>query len=232
MATNYDLTNTGPEVQGRLDQVPVTQQELEGEVQDRIDGDENLQNQINAIINDKAVVSLAATPSPIFVGEEKIITLNATTDTEATSIKIKKGDTEIASGSGFSLSGFDAITPSEAGDTTYTAEFTIAELQKVTRKNVVAVYPVYYGAGQVYGAAQEKASARISPAGTYNVTVLHEGDSVFFIIPATMSINKATMSGFEFPLQAPVNVTVDGVAYKSYQSGNTYNVGTLTIVIS
>jgi hypothetical protein len=47
-----------------------------------------------------------------------------------------------------------------------------------------------------------------------------------------MSINKATMSGFEFPLQAPVNVTVDGVAYKSYQSGNTYNDGTLTIVIS
>jgi hypothetical protein len=28
MAQNYDLQNTGPEVQERLDQVPVTKQEL------------------------------------------------------------------------------------------------------------------------------------------------------------------------------------------------------------
>ena len=39
MAQNYDLQNTGPEVQERLDQVPVTQQELTEEVQNRIDGD-------------------------------------------------------------------------------------------------------------------------------------------------------------------------------------------------
>lgn len=36
---NYDLNNTGPEVQERLDQVPVTQQELTEEVQNRIEGD-------------------------------------------------------------------------------------------------------------------------------------------------------------------------------------------------
>ena len=39
MAQNYDLQNTGPEVQERLDQVPVTQQELTEEVQNRIEGD-------------------------------------------------------------------------------------------------------------------------------------------------------------------------------------------------
>ena len=39
MAQNYDLNNTGPEVQERLDQVPVTQQELTEEVQNRIHGD-------------------------------------------------------------------------------------------------------------------------------------------------------------------------------------------------
>ena len=39
MAQNYDLNNTGPEVQERLDQVPVTQRELGEEVQNRIDGD-------------------------------------------------------------------------------------------------------------------------------------------------------------------------------------------------
>jgi hypothetical protein len=39
MAQNYDLNNTGPEVQERLDQVPVTQRELGEEVQNRIEGD-------------------------------------------------------------------------------------------------------------------------------------------------------------------------------------------------
>ena len=42
MAQNYDLNNTGPEVQERLDQVPVTQRDLETEVQSRIDGDANV----------------------------------------------------------------------------------------------------------------------------------------------------------------------------------------------
>lgn len=42
MAQNYDLQNTGTEVQGRLDQVPVTQQELQTEVQSRIEGDANV----------------------------------------------------------------------------------------------------------------------------------------------------------------------------------------------
>jgi hypothetical protein len=32
MATNYDLNNTGQEVQERLDQVPVTQQDLAAEI--------------------------------------------------------------------------------------------------------------------------------------------------------------------------------------------------------
>jgi len=49
MAQNYDLQNTGPEVQERLDQVMPNKDNLAQEVQDRQDGDANLQEQINTI---------------------------------------------------------------------------------------------------------------------------------------------------------------------------------------
>ena len=69
-------------------------------------------------------------------------------------------------------------------------------------------------------------------AGTYNINVAQNGSYVWFNVPSSMTIHGATMSGFEFPLEAPTNVTINGVAYKSYRSSNTYNAGTLTIVIS
>jgi hypothetical protein len=64
------------------------------------------------------------------------------------------------------------------------------------------------------------------------VTVEQNGQYVFFVVPATMSITKATLSGFDFPLDAPVSVTVEDVAYKSYRSSNTNDAGTYQIVIS
>jgi hypothetical protein len=96
----------------------------------------------------------------------------------------------------------------------------------------VGVYPIYYGAGATYTAATNKAPARTTPAGTYNVTVASNGQYVWFVVPATMTINKATKGGFDFPLEAPQNVTVEGVAYKAYRSSNTYDAGTEVITLS
>ena len=146
--------------------------------------------------------------------------------------KIKKGDTEIASGSGFSLHGSDTFTPTAAGNTTYTALFTIAGLQKTTTKNVVAVYPIRIGTGAAYVEGTALTTPKTSPAGTYNVVVAANENYVYFNVPATMTIHGATMSGFDFPLEAAENVTINGVSYKSYRSSNTYDAGTLTIVIS
>lgn len=198
---------------------------------------DNLQNQINAIVNDKAQVNLTVTPSHVFVGEVSDISLVASTNTEATSIKIKKGDTELATGEGMSLNGSDTITPTETGITTYMAEFIIAGLQKQATKNVVAVYPIMYGTGQEYEDATEEATPRSTPAGTYNITVADDGDYVFFVVPRTMNIASAKMNGFDFPLSEAVDITIgedeEEVEYKYYQSANTYDADTvLTIVIS
>lgn len=217
---------------GESELIGITQKKLTEEHEERIVAEGDLQDQIDAIVMSQAIVNLAATPSPVFVGEEAIINLTATTDTVATNIKIKKGGTEIATGSGSSLSGTDTITPDVAGNTTYTAEFTIAGLLKSTTKNVFAVYPIRTGSGSSYVDGTPLTTPKASPVGTYNVVVAQDGDYVFFNIPSSMTINNATMSGFNFPLDTPENVEIEGVTYKSYKSSNTYDAGTLTIVIS
>lgn len=194
---------------------------------------DNLQSQIDAIINDNAQVELSASPSCVFVGEENEISLVATTNTEATSIEITGGDIQTPiEGSGLRLVGSDALNWPDAGDIIYQAVFAIGVLRKIVTKKVALVYPIKYGAGQDYTDAAEQATPRTSPAGTYQVAVDNDGDYVFFVVPATMTINRATMGGFEFPLQAAQNEIIDGVEYKYYQSANTYNEGVLTIVIS
>ena len=130
---------------------------------------DSLQQQINEIVSGGATVNLTATPSPIFVGEESTIALNATTNKNASSIKIKKGDDELATGSGSSLSGSDTITPAADGNTTYTAEFIISGLQRSITRNVVAVYPIRIGSGAAYVEGTALTTPKTSPAGTYNV---------------------------------------------------------------
>lgn len=197
------------------------------------DGLQMSQAQINAIVLGGAItVSLSASPSPVFVGVQSNISLVASINTAATSISIKKGSTTIASGSGTSLSGSDQITPSAAGNTTYTADFMVGGATKTTTKSIVAVYPIRTGSGASYIEGTPLSTPKTSPAGTYNISVAENGSYVWFNVPSSMTINRATMGGFEFPLETPNNVTINGVAYKSYRSSNTYNAGTLTIVIS
>lgn len=191
------------------------------------------QAQINQlVIGGNITVNLTASPSPIFVGAERTISLSATCSASATSIAIKKGSTVLATGTGTSLSASDTITPDSAGNTSYTAEFTIGSIHKTASRSVTAVYPIRIGTGTEYVDGTPLTTPKTSPAGTYNVTVANDGEYVYFNVPSTMTINGATMGGFEFPLDAPVNKTINGVAYKSYGSSNTYDAETLTIVIS
>ena len=202
-----------------------------GKNQSEVNGD--LQDQINEIVGSSATVNLAASPSLILVGNESVeIALSATASKSASSIIIGKGMQIIASGSGISLSGTDTITPTEAGDIQYGSQFIIAGVTKTKSCIVTAVYPIRTGSGAAYVDGTPLTTPKTSPAGTYNITVANDGDYVYFNVPATMTIHGATMSGFTFPLEEPQSVTIGGVAYKSYRSSNTYDAGTLTIVIS
>lgn len=196
---------------------------------------DNLQAQIDAIVSDKATVSLTVSTGTFIVGE-RTFTLTANTNINAENIVIKQGDNIIATGSGKTVSQTITVTQATAGSIVYTAEFTFAGGNK--RSTTVTVYFVnklYVGSGADYtdviGDSYAQ-SARRSPAGTYNVTVAENAQYVFFVIPATMSINKATLSGFDFPLDAPVTETIDDVSYKIYRSSNTNDAGTYQIVIS
>ena len=196
---------------------------------------DNLQAQIDAIVSEKATVSLSVSPNTLIVGE-RTFTLTASTNTTAESIVIKHGSEIIISGSGKTLSRSITITQDTEANIAYTAEFTFAGGNKrTTTATVYFVNKVYIGSGAVYTDVttdSHAVSARRSPAGTYNVTVEQNGQYIFFVIPATMSITKATLSGFDFPLEAPVTETIDGVSYKVYRSSNTNDAGTYQIVIS
>ena len=195
-----------------------------------------LQDQIDDIISSQASVSIVATPSTILTTQENSISILASTNREASNIVITGGNIPSPIvGSGTSLSGNDSIPVSDnTDDITYNAVFTISGKNRSASCKVSRVYPIYYGSAASYSGIDNfyTASARKTPAGNYNVVVNNSEDYIYFIVPSTMNISKATMNGFDFPLQAPVSVTIEGVAYKYYKSSNTYDIGTLNIVIS
>jgi hypothetical protein len=198
--------------------------------------DSSLQGQINDIVASQTSISLSGSPSVIYAaksGQTVSLSSKITTIGTISSHKILKGTTIISSGTGSNLSGSDPST-NTTNDITYTTESIINGV-KVTKNSTVYVrYPIYFGAAATWDAINNdshKAPARTSPVGTYSITVSQNGHSVFFNVPSEMSITKATVSGFDMPFKPYVSKTIDGKAYKSYESANTYIKGTLNVVI-
>lgn len=195
----------------------------------------SLQTQIDAIVSGNTNVSLTANKSVIFAEVASAVILSATSNKSATLINIKKGSTVLETGSGTSLSTTDNFTPSGAGTITYQANFTILGFVKSTTRSISAVYPVRTGSGTSYVDGVASTTPKTSPVGTYNIVVSENEQYIYINVPAHMNYDikgKATMGGFDFPLENATDVTIGGVAYKSYRSSNTYNAGTWTIVIS
>ena len=199
---------------------------------------DDLQAQINAIVNDKATVTLTASPSVSFTNEGKTVTVTAKTDTTATDIDVWMEDELVAHGEGTQISVATEVDAGIATEITYIAEFTIAGLKKRTTAIHYVVDRIYFGSSADTPADTyitdefHVPTARRTPAGTYSVVVEQNEDYIWFAVPATMSISKATMSGLDFPLVSPTTITINNVSYKLYRSANTYDAGTLTIVIS
>ena len=213
-----------------------TKGEIDGKV-DTIEAESNaMKEQINSIIVSQTTMSFSASPSVIYAEESgQTISLSSRVTTIGTVTKhtIKRGETVISEGSGNQLSGTDNDTNTQS-NITYTAMSVINGVNITKTTTVYAKYPIYYGAADDWSAINveaNKAPAKMSPVGTYKINIAKDGQSVFFNVPSEMSINKATVSGFDMPFKDPVKQTVNGKEYKSYESANTYTAGTLTVVV-
>lgn len=198
-----------------------------------------LQNEIAVINADKATFSLSRTSgeSLYFVGETFTIKATATCSVSANTITIKCGNSTIASvQNAKTVTGSQAIDPTFSSEPTtinFTAEAVIGSVKKKASFSVGLVNPMYVGAGAVYTNVvndSHKQSIRTSASGTYNVTVASNGQHVFFVVPSSMTINKVTLSGFDFPLDAADTTSKSG--YKIYKSSNTYKAGAISLVVS
>ena len=198
--------------------------------------DSSLQGQINDIVASQTSISLSGSPSVIYAaksGQTVSLSSRITTIGTISTHKILKGSTTISSGTSQNLNGSDSDT-NTTSDITYKTEAVINGV-KVSKETTVYVrYPIYFGAAETWDVINNdshKAPARISPIGTYHITVSQNGHSVFFNVPSEMSITKATVSGFDMPFKPYVSKTIDGKAYKSYESANTYTTGAFDVVI-
>lgn len=181
-------------------------------------------SQINQLLVDKISVSLTANKRVHFANTQ--ITLTATCGEAATSIEIKDGSTVLTTGSGTTLS--YNVTPDS--NKTYKAVFTISGLTKEATVSTTLVNKIYYGAGSTYSdAVTERTDPSTSPAGTYTIVNAANGNSIFFVVPSTMTINSAKYGETGFPLKSPVSLDN---GYKYYESEYTYDSGTLKIILT
>lgn len=199
----------------------------------------NLQSQISAIEAEKATFTVKRTSgnSIYFVGEVIDAYIQADCSITADTITISQGGSTKNSTTNAKQCIYHerktAGTTTAPTTLTYTAKAVIGDVEKTASVSISVVNPMYVGAGAAYAdvvVAGCKQSARTSASGTYNVTVASDGQYVFFVVPNSMTINKVTLSGFDFPLLAADTTSKSG--YKIYKSANTYKAGTLTLVVS
>ena len=199
----------------------------------------DLQSQISAIQAEKATFTVKRTSGSAvyFVGAAIDANIQADCSIVADTITISQGGAE--KNSVTSVKQCIYHETKAAGATTapttltYTAKAVIGDVEKTASVSISVVNPMYVGAGAAYADVVTddcKQSARTSAGGTFSVTVASDGQYVFFVVPSSMTINKVTLSGFDFPLNAADTESKSG--YKIYKSANTYKAGTLALVVS
>lgn len=183
---------------------------------------------IAAAVGTVAEIEMTASKDVVLVGEATSVYVVVTPSVNASSIILKRNGTTVAQGAGASLPFSDILTAAEAGDVTYMAILTIGGIERTAEVIVKAVDPVYYGAGADESDIVTTATARLTPAGRYQVTAV-DGDNIFILVPFSMEVLFATMGGLEIPFDTVSGVVVGGKPYKCYKSSNVYEAGTYYI---
>lgn len=199
---------------------------------DIIDDELGLKQSIinKAVFGNAITVGFSASPATINVGSATNVIFTATsTKVEATSIVIKKDNDTLGEGSGSSLSATTAVNPTEDAGSEFKAEFAIGAMP---RSSTLRTIFFGFGGAEYSDDVLKKASLKAGVNGTYTVNVGTANSYVWFVVPSNMTISKSTKSGFDYPLEPFVNVTVGGAAYKAYRSINTYNAGNEVVSLS
>ncbi len=199
---------------------------------DIIDDELGLEQSVinKAVFGNAITVGFSASPTTINVGSSTDVIFTATsTKVEATSIVIKKDNDIFEEGSGSALSATAAVNPIDDAGSAFKAEFAIGGL---LRKSTLRTIFFGFGGAEYSNAVLMKASLKAGVGGTYTVNITAANSYVWFVVPSTMTINKATKSGFDYPLEHFVDVTIGDAAYRAYRTTNTYDVGTEVVVLS
>lgn len=198
--------------------------------------------EIDEIVAAQTPLNLSVSPTLIEAGATTNISVAATANLDnpnevCSHIQIFRGSTPVLEDSDVrSISGVDSYQPATNGTTKYKAVFNIRGNEKTKEVNVMAHFPIYYGAASgktLPDKANLTKTLKTSPAGSYNITVPSGGGFIFFMIPTYMNINNVKSAGFDVPMMA-VECSVEG--YKAYRNTNDQdapmNAGTYTFVVS
>lgn len=193
---------------------------------------EKLQQQINIINVGDMKITMSVSPSVIYKEVDTDIKVTARLDGGvADEISISEGSEILVKDTNVSEV---SVTVKESDAATYNALAVLFGLQVKGSAQLRAAYPCYAGAGAAYTDVFKdtyKLSPRVSMAGTYTINVPEEGDKVYFLVPQDIKINKVTLSGFDFPVSMSQQIVGDKI-YSVYASDNTYQAGSLTLVVS
>jgi len=225
---------------GNSDDVGITQKTLSeaiGNVHKAGDNFVSLQYQIDQIVSGGATLNLYASPTVVFVGVQRSISVTATSDTGASSIKIFKNGIEnpISSGSDRMLPAIDTVTPSTRGNIQYYAEFVISGLTKRYPEsendfvNVQAVDEIYTGAGATYGDTTMVEETSPHAAGSFNKQITTaDGDYLFIEVPDNFNLTSIKLvSTYETSLGF-TQIESTRAGYKAYKNNDARGAGTYT----
>lgn len=205
-------------------------EEFDAEKIDRENKDNELERTLQALVLG-AKASCVVSPNVIHKNTATEVSVTGSiSNVKATAISIEgdnyKNSTDEDTGS------FDTVFPIQTSkDITFIVKATYNGAIFPASAMLYAVDKIFYGAGTSASAATNVASPRRTPAGTYSLTT-QSGDYVWWSVPSSMSINKATLNGFNFPIKQDGTTSVDGVSYKIYKSENQYSASTMNIVVS
>lgn len=176
-----------------------------------------------------ADLSIEASKEVIQTGTSTSVMVTVRSTIEASAIILKRNGVVVMQGAGKSLQFNDVLEEALSGNVTYLAVLTIGGTERTTELLLPVVDPVYYGAALQASDVTTKATARKSPEGRYTVTAADDESYIFILVPMSMTVNGVEMSGLEMPMEAATGIMVGSLAYKCYQSSNTYDAGIYNI---